>query len=428
MLELWNKLFSWQEFIPHGHCYLWKPGLVWLHIISDTVIGIAYYSIPVVLIYFVRKRQDLPFNGIFFLFSSFIVACGTTHLLEIWTLWHPIYWFSGLLKAITAGVSLYTAITLVLLVPKALAIPSQGQLEKVNSELQQQIRERFQIEQALQKANEELFHKNQQRLELAHKIARIGTFEWNLQTNLVIWTEELEALYGLPIGSFGGRYEHWAQVVHSDDLARVEQEIQCAIYEHKEIDTEYRIIWADGSQHWIAAKAQVFGDQTGKPLRMIGINMDISERKQAEQKIREQAALLDVTQDAIVVHSLNEDNILFWNKGAESLYGWKAQQAIGRNASILLYDDEQSLHTLNTAKETVLLKGGWYGELHQFTQDNKEIIVSSRWTLLNNWFDHTTAILSVNTDITDKKKLEAQFFRAQRLESIGTLVQLGGNK
>lgn len=266
MLELWNKLFSWQEFIPHGHCYLWKPGLVWLHIISDTVIGIAYYSIPVVLIYFVRKRQDLPFNGIFFLFSSFIVACGTTHLLEIWTLWHPIYWFSGLLKAITAGVSLYTAITLVLLVPKALAIPSQGQLEKVNSELQQQIRERFQIEQALQKANEELFHKNQQRLELAHKIARIGTFEWNLQTNLVIWTEELEALYGLPIGSFGGRYEHWAQVVHSDDLARVEQEIQCAIYEHKEIDTEYRIIWADGSQHWIAAKAQVFGDQTGKPL------------------------------------------------------------------------------------------------------------------------------------------------------------------
>ncbi|MFL9450059.1 MULTISPECIES: sensor histidine kinase [Nostocales] len=136
-------------FIPHGHCYLWNPGLVWLNILSDSCIAIAYYSIPLVLCYFVRKRQDLPFPGIFLLFGTFIVACGTTHVMEIWTLWHPIYWVSGLLKALTAIISLYTAITLVPLVPLALALPSPESLKKINLELEQEINERKKIEEAL---------------------------------------------------------------------------------------------------------------------------------------------------------------------------------------------------------------------------------------------------------------------------------------
>ena len=129
MLELWKNLFAIAPFIPHGHCYLWKPGLVSLHIASDSLIALAYYSIPITLLYFVRKRQDLPYPWMFLLFSSFIVACGTTHLMEIWTLWHPIYWVSGCLKAITALVSMVTAIALVPLIPKVLALPSPAQLE-----------------------------------------------------------------------------------------------------------------------------------------------------------------------------------------------------------------------------------------------------------------------------------------------------------
>jgi hypothetical protein len=127
------QLFSSEAFIPHGHCYLWKTELVWLHIVSDASIALAYYSIPVALIYFVRKRNDLPFNWIFWLFGAFIVACGTTQLMEIWTLWHPTYWLSGLLKAITAFVSIYTALALIPWVPKALALPSPTQLEKALS-------------------------------------------------------------------------------------------------------------------------------------------------------------------------------------------------------------------------------------------------------------------------------------------------------
>lgn len=156
MLEFLQNYFASGSFIPHGHCYLWKPELVWLHIISDSVIGLAYYSIPITLVYFVRKRQDLPFNWMFLLFGSFIVACGTTHIMEIWTLWHPTYWLSGSVKAITATVSLYTALELVPLVPKALALPSPAQLETSNQELRHQITERQRAELALQTAKEEL--------------------------------------------------------------------------------------------------------------------------------------------------------------------------------------------------------------------------------------------------------------------------------
>lgn len=143
-------------FIPHGHCYLWKPDLVWLHLMSDLLIAVAYYSIPFTLVYFVRKRQDLPFNWIFLLFGAFIIACGTTHLMEIWTLWHPTYWLSGGIKAATAGVSLFTAIQLVPLVPKALALPSPAQLATANQELQTQMGERFRIEAELRRYQNEL--------------------------------------------------------------------------------------------------------------------------------------------------------------------------------------------------------------------------------------------------------------------------------
>ena len=146
MLELINQFFTGGRFIAHGHCYLWKSELVWLHFAADVLIALAYYSIPILLIYFVRQREDVPFKAIFWLFGAFIVCCGTTHIMAVWTLWHPAYWLSGLLKAITAVVSLYTASALVPVIPQALALPSSAQLEAANLALQEQIKERQQAE------------------------------------------------------------------------------------------------------------------------------------------------------------------------------------------------------------------------------------------------------------------------------------------
>ena len=142
-------------YIPHGHCYLWQTPLVGLHLVSDLLIALAYYSIPIMLVYFVRQRQDVPFKEVFILFSTFIIACGTGHLMEVWTLWHPVYWLSGYLKAAIALISCYTAWSLFPILPKALALPNPAEIEAINRELNSQIAERHQVEVNLRKKTAE---------------------------------------------------------------------------------------------------------------------------------------------------------------------------------------------------------------------------------------------------------------------------------
>ncbi|MGC1374571.1 MAG: hypothetical protein WA824_20715, partial [Candidatus Sulfotelmatobacter sp.] len=101
------------DYMPHGYCYLWDPWLVWLHVISDGLITLSHYCIPIILVYFIRKRRDLPFNTIFLMFGGFILACGTTHLMEIWNVWHGSYLLAGVIKAGTAAISVVTAAMLI---------------------------------------------------------------------------------------------------------------------------------------------------------------------------------------------------------------------------------------------------------------------------------------------------------------------------
>jgi two-component sensor histidine kinase len=163
MIEVLRDVIAGGPFIPHGHCYLWIPELVWFHVGTDALIALAYYVMPIILISFVRKRSDLPFNWMFLMFGAFIIACGTTHVMSVWNLWYPTYWLSGGIKAGTAAVSLATASLLVPLVPKALALPSPAQLEALNGQLREQIREREQAEVALRQANDELEKRVQER-------------------------------------------------------------------------------------------------------------------------------------------------------------------------------------------------------------------------------------------------------------------------
>ena len=130
------------DFMPHGYCYMWDPSIVWLHVISDGLIAFSYYAIPVILIHFIRKNHDLPFNRMFWMFGGFILACGTTHLMEIWDVWHGSYALAGMIKAVTAGVSLLTAAMLVPLVPKAISVSERIHLLEINRKLEAEIAER----------------------------------------------------------------------------------------------------------------------------------------------------------------------------------------------------------------------------------------------------------------------------------------------
>jgi PAS domain S-box-containing protein len=145
---------------------------------------------------------------------------------------------------------------------------------------------------------------------------------------------------------------------------------------------------------------------------------ETSERKLAEQKIREQAALLDIASDAIFVRDLDH-RILYWNQGAERLYGWQAAEAIGQKANELLHSNAVQVSDM---MQTLFDQGEWRGDLVKVTKTGKEVTVEGRWTLVRNETGQPKSVLSVETDITDKKQLEAQLLRAQRLESLGTLA------
>jgi signal transduction histidine kinase len=156
MIESIRLLWSEDNFMPHGMCYLWQPGVLWLHIISDLLIALAYISISCTLAYFVRRRKDLLFHWIFICFAVFIVACGGTHLMEVWVIWNPDYWLSGGVKALTALASVPTAIFLMKLIPQALQLPSPSALRVVNADLEREIAERKSAESDIRRLNEQL--------------------------------------------------------------------------------------------------------------------------------------------------------------------------------------------------------------------------------------------------------------------------------
>ncbi|MEG5040928.1 MULTISPECIES: PAS domain S-box protein [unclassified Microcoleus] len=180
---------------------------------------------------------------------------------------------------------------------------------------------------------------------------------------------------------------------------------------------EYRFLHGDRTLRWLASNYVAEWDQEQDCWVGIEIITDITQRKETEQKIAEQAALIDIASDAIFVKDL-DDHILFWNKGAERLYGWAEAEVIGQKTQTLFNQPCKLTEPIQITTQ----QGSWQGEMEQLTKTGKNIIVESRKTLIKNQFYQSRAILVVNSDITEKKQFEKQFYHAQRLESLGTLA------
>lgn len=178
MLDQVTAFFSSGDFMPHGHCFLWQPSILWLHVLSDALIALAYYAIPLSLLYFVRHRKDLPFKNLFCLFGAFILLCGTTHIMGIWVIWHPDYAAEGVIKAATALASVITAIVAVRIIPRALELRGPGELARANAELaaayadiEQKVQERqSQLQAALTVAQEANLAKSDFMATMSHEI------------------------------------------------------------------------------------------------------------------------------------------------------------------------------------------------------------------------------------------------------------------
>jgi PAS domain S-box-containing protein len=211
----------------------------------------------------------------------------------------------------------------------------------------------------------------------------------------------------------------WANTLHPDDRDRIFAEWDAAVIAKREFASEHRFLTPQGQVNWIYARAISTYDEAGTLTGYLGAMTNITDRKAAEQKIREQAALLNVATDAIVMCDL-ENRIQFWNHGAECLYGWQVAETIGLTTSHLFHLDKSPEAAI--ALNAVRKQGAWQGELRKLTKAGQEVVVESRWTLIHDEAGQPKSILCVDTDVTGKQLLERQFLRAQRLESLGTLA------
>jgi len=206
------------DLIPHGYCLSWQPGLMWLHGVADLVTALAYYTIPVMLLWFVRRRRDLQFSWIFVLFGIFIMACGATHVMSLWNLWFPDYLAAGIVKAVTALASVGTALALFPLLPKALALPGPAQWAAVHDDLRGEIAERRQAEDEVLRLNSALEDRVAARTtELQAANGELSLLQVELEQRVQRRTAELQAAQAelLKMARLAGMAEVATNVLHN---------------------------------------------------------------------------------------------------------------------------------------------------------------------------------------------------------------------
>jgi PAS domain S-box-containing protein len=265
----------------------------------------------------------------------------------------------------------------------------------------------------------EALRKSEERFRLLARATNDAIWDWDIGSGAVWWSDGFTALFGFGPDEVEPTIESWTSRLHCDDHAAVMASIRAALEgDAPRWAGEYRFRCKDGAYAFVLDRGHILRDDAGRATRMIGGMTDLTARKRAEEQLREQATLLDKAQDAIMVRDLDH-RILYWNRSAERLYGWTADEALGRCAKELLHPDPAAFAA---AAEATVSAGEWVGEIEQVTRDRHALVVEGRWTLVRDDRGEPRSILAINTDITARKKLEAQFLRAQRMESIGALA------
>jgi len=395
--QVMRQLFSSGNFEPHGYCYLWNPGLVWLHVISDSLIAAAYFAIPVVLILFVRRRRDLLFSWMFVLFGVFIVACGSTHLMEVWNLWHGNYWLAGVIKAATAAASVPTAVLLARLMPEAVDLPSFSQWIKANAAVKQEILERKEAELSL-RIREASFREQAELLDLTHD----AIFVRSLDGKILYWNRGAERLYGWTRDDVRGKVTH--EILETRFPKPVE-EILAGVIESGSWEGELAHRCQDGSQVTVSSRWALRRDSAGKPLSILESNRDITHRKREEEKFRN---LLESAPDAIVIVD-SRGRIQLVNAQTERLFGYTRAELSGQRVEMLIPSRYQASHV--TSREEYVRSPhpramGAGLELYGRHKDGNEIPVEVSLSPLQT--EEGTLISSAIRDVSSRRRIEEE--------------------
>lgn len=378
--------------------------LLWLHVVSDAIIAVSYYFIPLVLFNFIQQRKDIPYTRVFMMFCAFIVACGTTHLLSIITIWIPLYWVDGWIKALTAVISLVTAIVMVWVVPQALQLP------RTVAQLRIEIQERQKAEQSKNQALSAL-QDSEERLRFALETIHTGAWDLDLVEHTVYRSQEHDRIFGyvdmLPAWS----YETFLEHVVSEDRILVDVSFREAVATRGDWRLECRIQRADGKIRNILAAGRHRVNSSDGKLRMVGIVQDITERKQAEERLKELTQRLSyhIDNSPLAVIEWGPDmRLVRWAGAAEHMFGWKAEEVLGKRVDEFrwIYNEDKGL----VAEVSAELQEG--KNPHRFSANRNYrkdgAIVFCEWynsSLLDD-SGNLRSILSLVLDVTDRIKLE----------------------
>ncbi len=423
--------------MPHGQCYFWSEDLIALHVISDALIVAAYYSIPFTLVYFVRRRRDIEFHWMFVCFAVFIMACGTTHLLEIWNIWHANYWLSGGIKALTALASVPTAILLVKLVPQALALPSATQLHTVNTALQGEIVERKLAEARLREFNEELETRVQERtaeLDRSLEALRVSEERFRLVVeaapNAMVVADE-----------HGHMILVNAQAEKLFGYARAEllgQPVELLVPErYRPAHVGYRGGFFQHPQaRAMGAGRDLFGRRKdgGEVPVEIGLNpvhtaegacvlasiIDITERRQAEAALRDSQQLLRAIVDnssAVIYVKDLQGRYLMVNRRYEEIFQLPSDAILGKTDHDLF--SREAADAFRAVDQRVVVAGHALTEEETAPQaDGPHHYISVKSVLRDNT-GKVCAMFGISTDISEHKAAEGKLKAS--LKEIGDL-------
>jgi PAS domain S-box-containing protein len=427
-MDFFRQLFGAGEFMPHGYCYLWNPGLVWLHVISDSLIAISYFTIPFTLLWFVRKRRDLPFSWMFVLFGAFIVACGATHVMEMWNLWHAQYWLAGVLKAVTAVASVGTAILLVRLVPQALELPNLSDWARANVALESEIHERRELEIDL-RMSESRFREQAELLDLTHDAIIVR----NLRDEITYWNHGAEELYGWRVEEILGKMpQDLLQTVYPKAAGEIEAETR----EQGSWEGELTHSRRDGSVVTVSSRWVLRRDVQGNPTGILESNRDISAKRDAEESRRQSEErnrlneirfrlLIAAVKDYAII-SLDADGLVTsWNSGAESLKGYAAAEMMGQHVSRLYRKEDIELGKLDDELRQAAAVGQVEGEGWRVRKDGSQFWAEVVTSALRDSGGELIGFVKIDRDIT-ARRAAAKEIQALNLELTQRVNELGG--